>query len=109
MEAKKVDPKTIKESTGWELGKEGKWKYEQLDLVLAKQLSPQEKLKIEEPVLLSDMIYDEHGLLDAYPILQKTRVFQMPPRSWLDMFNLGMYDSESNTIFIFKCNIRPYQ
>lgn len=73
----KVDMRYIKEATGWELGFEGKWKYEIEDPFCSNEiLNELAKIHYGEQVHIERCMSD-FALLEAYPSFYKLNLFVM--------------------------------
>jgi hypothetical protein len=75
---KSFDAKTIRLATGWERGKDGKWRYETRDIELKKDIDFIGKLKTQkeaftEEVPLTDVIEDKE-LFNSYPQLKEVKL-----------------------------------
>jgi len=79
MQQNNEPPLKIKQTTGWEIGYDGKWKYEGVDGVV-------KKTPIEEIHVLSD-IWDDDDLYKWYPQLKNIKII------WKTDFNDGNFAS----------------
>ena len=92
-----IKPRTIKRSTGWELGIEGKWKFELQDGQLYNP-DAKETLPLRE-------FYDNPELFNAYPMLNDINVaFDIEHELFTPaVFNpetIGYYDKKNKTIHL---------
>lgn len=76
MAASKIDAKTIKLATGWEIGADGKWKYERPDI---KRVPVEERIKVAEKLNSNKSVdlveyIDDKELFTAYPGLRWVKV-----------------------------------
>ena len=105
MEEEKKDAKAIKMATGWELGADGKWRYEMPDAKIKDTINVgggQIVKRYEDDMLwnggkLSDVI-DAPELFKAYPQLKDVRIETDAIMN--DMPSNGEYNSKTNTITI---------
>jgi hypothetical protein len=72
MAAAGKDEKIIKMATGWEIGADGKWRYEVPDLTIAG--SAHNILYHSDTVPLKEIIWDNGSLFVAYPKIKNVRV-----------------------------------
>lgn len=105
MEEEKKDSKAIKMATGWELGADGKWRYEMPDAKIKDTINVgggQIVKRYEDDMLwnggkLSDVI-DAPELFKAYPQLKDVLIETDAIMN--DMPSNGEYNSKTNTITI---------
>ena len=109
MQSEGVDPAAIKRATGWEVGKDGQWRYEESDVRLNGELFEKvkgmplderrdRKFSISE-VLVNDDSYN--ALISEYPELEEVKV-QFYNDSFFDFFNAtrGYYDEKTKTLML---------
>ena len=97
MARRKFKPRTIKRTTGWELGIEGKWKFELQDGQL-RNPDAKHSLPLRE-------FYDNEPLFAAYPKLNDINVVFDIERDLFApvLFNpekIGLFDRNTNTIHL---------
>lgn len=105
MEEEKKDAKAIKMATGWELGADGKWRYEMPDAMIKDTMDVgggHIVKRYEDDMLwnggkLSDVI-DAPELFKAYPHLKDVRIETDAIMN--DMPSNGEYNAKTNTITI---------
>lgn len=105
MERGKMDAKAIKLATGWELGADGKWRYEMPDAKIKdmKDIGGGNIVKrFDDDMLWNDGkltdVIDAPGLFEAYPQLKDVRIDTDAIMN--DMPSNGDYNAKTNTITI---------
>ena len=105
MERGKKDAKAIKLATGWELGVDGKWRYEMPDAKIKdmKDIGGGNIVKrFDDDMLWNDGkltdVIDAPGLFEAYPQLKNVRIDTDAIMN--DMPSNGEYNPKTNTITI---------
>lgn len=93
MEKSSYDARDIKSMTGWERGKDGKWRFEIPDLKIKSSFSPeiQTKLRKGDKSLTLGEVFDAPELFAAYPQIKKASF-----RMGIDPMTMGTLDRDTN-------------
>lgn len=93
MEKSDYDARDIKSMTGWERGKDGKWRFELPNLKIKSSFSPeiQTKLLKDDKSLTLGEVFDAPELFAAYPQIKKTSF-----RMGIDPMTMGSLDRDTN-------------
>lgn len=99
---KSFDAKTIRLATGWERGKDGKWRYETRDIELKKDIDFIGKLKTQngafaEEVPLTGVIEDKE-LFNSYPQLKDVKLVFYNYGSHPELAGTGAFSDLSKKI-----------
>ena len=78
MEAAGKDAKTVKLATGWERGKDGKWRYEIDDGTIRTEAQLGQSPNTGVPMTTLERLYDAPELFKAYPALRNMTVEFVP-------------------------------
>ena len=93
LESEGFDKKQIRNSTGWERGHDGEWRYEIDDLVI------KDNIKLKKGMTLGD-IAKKNGLFKAYPFLADIEVRKMTTKEFMETDADGAYNKDDNEIIV---------